>query len=108
MEKLYMSKHLVGGLPCKDLECWCNTLPKKEIDDYGFFAEDVVNHPKHYQLDGLQVEALEIIKASLTLEEYKGYLIGNLLKYLLRHKKKNNIEDIRKMIFYSKELDKCL
>jgi len=93
-----MNEHLKNGRPCNDPNCWCNKFPKV----------DMVNHPAHYQLDGLQVEALEIIKASLTQEEFKGYLIGNLLKYLLRHKKKNNVEDIKKMLFYSKELDKCL
>lgn len=87
-------KHLVAGLPCKDETCWCH------------LNEDIVNHPKHYQLDGLEVEALDIIRSSLSAEEFKGYLIGNMLKYILRHKKKNNEEDIQKMLFYSKELDK--
>lgn len=96
-----MNKHLVAGLPCSNEECWCHKFPQEQ-------DEDIVNHPKHYQLDGLEVEALEVIKASLNIEEYKGYLLGNMLKYLLRHKKKNNVEDIQKMLFYSKELNKCL
>ena len=43
---------------------------------------DMVNSPSHYQLDGL--EAIDIIKASLTADEYLGYLKGNALKYMLR------------------------
>ena len=70
--------------------------------------EDVVNNPKHYQLEGLDVEALDIIKSSLTLEEYIGYLKGNIGKYWLRHKKKNGKEDVEKMIYYMKELDKYI
>ena len=44
--------------------------------------DDMVNSPSHYQLDGL--EAIDIIKASLTADEYLGYLKGNALKYMLR------------------------
>ena len=40
---------------------------------------DMVNSPSHYQLDGF--EAIDIIKAALTPEEYRGYLKGNALKY---------------------------
>ena len=39
---------------------------------------DMVNSPSHYQLDG--VEAIDIIKAALTPEEYRGYLKGNALR----------------------------
>ena len=102
-----MNKHLVNGRPCEVAACWCRGGIYTHVDDYGFFAEDVVNHPKHYKLDGLEIEALDVIKASLTPEQFKGYLVGNMLKYLLRHKKKNKEEDIQKMVFYSKELEKC-
>ena len=88
-------KHMVNGLPCTNDLCWCK-------------KEDVVNNPEHYQLNGLEVEALDVIQASLNEEEFKGYLMGNMIKYLLRHKKKNNEEDIQKMLFYSKRLDKCM
>ena len=44
--------------------------------------DDMVNSPSHYQLDGM--EAIDIIKASLTADEYLGYLKGNALKYMLR------------------------
>ncbi len=105
-----ISKHIVNGRPCEQINCWCRckSVFHQEVDDYGFFAEDVVNHPKHYQLDGLEVEALDVIKSALSEEEFKGYLLGNMLKYMLRHKKKNNEEDLQKMLFYSKELDKLL
>ena len=44
----------------------------------GSQSPDMVNSPSHYQLDGL--EAIDIIKASLTADEYLGYLKGNALK----------------------------
>ena len=66
-------------------------------------VEDMVNHPAHYQLlDG--VEVLDVIKATLTEEQLKGYFIGNCIKYLCRANKKNGDEDLAKMEFYVKEL----
>lgn len=44
---------------------------------------DEINYPKHYELaPGL--EAWDVIKATLTREELRGYCLGNLLKYRLR------------------------
>ena len=58
-------------------------------------SPDMVNSPSHYQLDGL--EAIDIIKASLTADEYLGYLKGNALKYMLREPFKGNpAQDVAK------------
>lgn len=44
---------------------------------------DEVNNPKHYDLfEGQQ--AIDVIRASLTPEEFAGYCKGNFLKYRLR------------------------
>ena len=51
-------------------------------------SPDMVNSPSHYQLDGM--EAIDIIKAVLTPEEYRGYLKGNTLKYIFREPFKGN------------------
>ena len=60
---------------------------------------DMVNSPSHYQLDGL--EAIDIIKASLTADEYLGYLKGNALKYMLREPFKGNpAQDVAKAKWY--------
>ena len=40
---------------------------------------DPVNSPSHYQHG--DIETIEIIRAMLTPEEYRGYLKGNILKY---------------------------
>lgn len=63
--------------------------------------------PNHYKLfatdnrKAKELEALDVIKASLTEEEFNGYLKGNQLKYLLRHKNKNGEEDLRKAKKYA-------
>ena len=44
---------------------------------------DEINNPAHYQLfPGM--EAIDVIKAALTSDEFAGYLKGNILKYRLR------------------------
>ena len=59
---------------------------------------DNVNHPKHYCKGGL--ECIQVIKAQLTPEQNKGYLYGNVLKYLWRWPDKNGLEDLRKAAKY--------
>lgn len=44
---------------------------------------DEINHPQHYQLFP-DMEAIDVIKATLSPEEFTGYLKGNVLKYRLR------------------------
>jgi len=58
--------------------------------------QDVVNHPQHYQFfDG--VEAIEVIASSMTVEQFRGYCMGNKLKYCLRAGKKGDAtEDLQK------------
>lgn len=52
----------------------------------------------YYDIGGLST--LDILQAKLTEEEYRGFLLGNVFKYLSRHKHKNGIEDIQKAIVY--------
>lgn len=57
---------------------------------------DMVNHPSHYQLFP-DVEAIQVIAYSLTEEEFKGYTLGNALKYRLRAGSKDDLtQDIAK------------
>jgi hypothetical protein len=63
---------------------------------------DVVNKPKHYNQGS--VECLEAIEASMTKEQFIGYLKGNIQKYLWRFEHKNGIEDLKKAEFYLNKL----
>ena len=82
-------------------------LPKDNafVDDYDPNApcrrHDMVSNPKHYELGNTGVEAIDVIEAILTKEEYIGYLRGNILKYQLRANKKNGTEDLQKADMYS-------
>ena len=40
----------------------------------------------------------------MTKEAYRGYLKGNVLKYVWRYEKKNGVEDLEKAQWYLKRL----
>lgn len=61
-------------------------------------GHDPVNSPSHYTKGG--IEPLEYIQAKLTAEQYDGYLIGNILKYVSRWQHKNGVEDLKKAAFH--------
>jgi hypothetical protein len=64
---------------------------------------DAVNNPTHYQGE---IECIECIKASMTYEEFKGYLRGNVFKYLWRYNRKNGLQDLEKSQWYLNRLHK--
>lgn len=56
---------------------------------------DNVHTPKHYQgRNGL--EAIEVHRNFMNDEQLTGYHLGNLIKYVLRYRRKNGIEDLEK------------
>ena len=65
----------------------------------GSIDSDMVNSPDHYTHNG--IEAINVIEAKLTDEQYEGYLQGSVMKYLLRsnYKGKRN-EDLKKAQWY--------
>jgi hypothetical protein len=65
-------------------------------------GEEAINHPKHYGGD-TTYEAIKVIKEWAGEEGFKGFCIGNALKYLSRSGKKyedKEVEDIKKAIWY--------
>lgn len=82
-------------------------VEKLDAGANGTSAVDMVNHPPHYKVGG--IETIQFIKAKLSKEEYVGYLRGNVLKYASRLGAKSNApEDAGKMAWYSNELAKAL
>ena len=70
-------------------------------------SHDHVNHTKHYNTGS--IECIEAIEASMSPLEFKGYLKGNVLKYLWRYNyKEKPREDIQKCLWYLERLDKVL
>ena len=67
---------------------------------------DVVNHPSHYTSG--KIEVISIMEAQLTDEEYRGYIKGQVIKYVTRERHKNGLEDLRKAAWYLNRLIKRL
>ena len=64
---------------------------------------DPVNAPAHYNQG--DIECIDAIRASMTEHAFRGYLKGNVLKYLWRYEHKNApVEDLRKATWYLKKL----
>tara|TARA_R100000278_G_scaffold73624_2_gene57669 strand:- start:4578 stop:4889 length:312 start_codon:yes stop_codon:yes gene_type:complete len=88
-----------------------NKIEKEEVDASNKpmdmekdVQEDMVNHPPHYKVGG--IETLDFIRAKLNSDGYVGYCVGNVLKYLSRagHKDRQKVqEDLKKAEFYLKE-----
>jgi hypothetical protein len=85
---------------CKDGVCpvpWATKPYRPEI------KPDLVNHPPHYADGG--IECIEAIEEQLTFEEYRGYLKGNIAKYVWRERHKGGTESLKKARWY---LDRLL
>ena len=61
-------------------------------------TEDKVNHPNHYTFGSIEV--IDYIRDKMTPDEFQGYCMGNILKYISRHKHKNGVEDLKKAQVY--------
>ncbi len=59
--------------------------------------------PDHYKVGGM--EPIEYMQIKMTPEQFKGFLIGNVLKYVSRYPHKNGVEDLNKAKWY---LDKLI
>lgn len=68
-----------------------------------------VTKPSHYALFD-DIEAIEVIARSMTREQFKGFCLGNILKYRLRAGKKSELayleKDLAKASFYSELYEK--
>lgn len=79
-----------NGLCDKDAEQW-----------------DEISQPKHYTVGGF--EAIDVVRAKLTHEEFVGFCKGNVLKYLMRaNYKEHHDKDIGKAEWYMKELNNAI
>jgi len=67
--------------------------------------EDIVNKPAHYNQG--KYEVIDIIKDQLSSQLYspfEGYCLGNIIKYVLRHKYKGGVKDLEKAKWYLNRL----
>lgn len=76
-----------------------NTIHHADISsDSSSEESDPVNHPAHYT-NG-EIECIDAIKSSMDILAFRGYLKGNVIKYMWRYEYKNKIEDLKKAQWY--------
>lgn len=81
-----------------------NGMVKQMEDNVANILKDNVNHPQHYTQGG--IETIDYLQAKMTQEQFEGYLLGNILKYVSRYPHKNGIEDLKKAQWYLDKLVK--
>lgn len=64
-------------------------LPKESMSSFKMKSEQV-HSPKHYNVLE-NIEAIQIIAGSMSQEMFKGYCLGNILKYRLRCGAKDDV-----------------
>lgn len=67
---------------------------------------DTVQRPAHYNQSG--IECIDAIAASMTAEEFRGFLKGNVQKYVWRSEHKGGAQDYHKAQYYLNRLVKEL
>lgn len=66
--------------------------------------DKLVSHPEHYQSDS-GLEVIDVIEAFTSeLHGIEATDTGNILKYACRWKKKNGIQDLKKIMWYTQHL----
>lgn len=84
---------------CTDGFC---PMPTATTVDHNLHFFDPVEKPMHYAAGS--VECIDAIEAQLTPEEFRGYLKGNIAKYMWRERKKGGKESLKKARWYLNKL----
>lgn len=64
---------------------------------------DMVNHPEHYQSG--KIETIDVIEEfTKDLKGIEASDTANIIKYACRWKRKNGVEDLKKLIWYANHL----
>lgn len=75
--------------------------------------EEVMSDDKDYQVGGSHyaiqyIQPWDYMEACMSEEEFKGYLRGNVIKYVSRYDKKGGLQDIDKALHYLEKLRSLL
>ena len=76
----------------------------ESLQTHIFKAFDEVNKPAHYASGS--IECIDAIEAQLNQQEFRGYLKGNIAKYLWREHQKGGIQSLKKARWYLDRLIK--
>jgi len=91
---IYYNYNSNGKLPEITYSDFIASLESKPTPNHTEQVIDMVNHPPHYTVNGIEV--IDVI------ENYKlNYKLGNVVKYILRADLKGNrLQDLKKALWY--------
>ena len=74
---------------------------RNKISEVYETMRDEINNPPHYNAS--KIETIDIIE-SATEHGFEYYLQGNIIKYMVRYRHKNGIQDLKKAQWYLNKL----
>lgn len=75
----------------------------KSITNDADVTQDAVNHPNHYTKG--RVEVIDVIEDAVDgADPFEAVCQANVLKYMLRYRHKNGVEDVKKAVWYANKL----
>ncbi len=87
---------------CEMLEtCYSDIAHNRNCQSFSLILDKI--NPAHYQGE---IECIDAIRASMPAEQYRGYLKGNIIKYIWRYEHKGGVEDLEKAEWYIERLIK--
>lgn len=84
-----------GGIKCLNNR---KTSDAQRAIDCIDAINSAVDKPTHYTSGA--VECIDAIRSALTPDEFRGYLKGNIMKYVWRERLKNQDQDLQKAAKY--------
>jgi hypothetical protein len=75
------------------------TKVKPMAESLGITTKDLAEYQRNYKPDHYHsggVDPWQFIEANLNPQQAIGFHLGNVLKYVARHEKKNGLEDLKK------------
>ena len=84
-----------GGIKCLNNR---KTSDAQKAIDCIDAINSAVDKPTHYTSGA--VECIDAIRSALTADEFRGYLKGNIMKYVWRERLKNQDQDLQKAAKY--------
>lgn len=84
-----------GGIKCLNNR---KTSDAQKAIDCIDALDSAVDKPTHYTSGA--VECIDAIRSALTPDEFRGFLKGNIMKYVWRERLKNQDQDLQKAAKY--------
>ncbi len=60
------------------------------------------NGADYYSFGGIEV--IDVVKAKMSSDEFRGFLKGSVIKYICREGLKSGTDDLKKSLYYLKKL----